>query len=465
MSARLPGLTTSDNSPTSQRNTGPENQPESDVASVDYLYSLSGADVHGTNAQYITGDEGTSVPMVPTTQHESSYNIEDLAICEQLLGPSILVEPPLDISSPDALTLRYNRDTCGILSLKDGPSENPWRTLIGPLSSSSLAVRCALLSMAASHGSYDNPSLRLSSINGRSQSIKALLTEIDNFRLVPALATSLVLAFAEGWEEPINSTHHLSGARGLVRDFMQDRSAVARLQDQTTDSKVLRYLCNTFVYIDVISRLTSLEESSTSHEAIVTAKNFPTRGLMEVDPLLGCASSLFPMIARVANIVQKIRKGSSISLSLISEAGQLQEQLQQWALPNPGVFQTFEDSTSQVRHAVITADALRYAALLYLHQAVPEILSEPDAVKSLARKVLVRLARVPSTSRALNTHIFPLLIASCEVTDREDRDWVKDRWLSMAARLKVRNVECCKASPGMQASRWTNCFATANRRG
>ena len=42
-----------------------------------------------------------------------------------------------------------------------------------------------------------------------------------------------------------------------------------------------------------------------------------------------------------------------------------------------------------------------------------------------------------------NLHIFPLLAASCELTDEEDREWAKQRWEAMILRLRVGNADTC----------------------
>jgi hypothetical protein len=61
----------------------------------------------------------------------------------------------------------------------------------------------------------------------------------------------------------------------------------------------------------------------------------------------------------------------------------------------------------------------------------------------LAQKILLFLARVPLSSRATIVQIFPLLAASCEVVDEEDRTMVRKRWNAMIQRLQIRNVHKC----------------------
>jgi hypothetical protein len=342
------------------------------------------------------------------------------------------------------LMLRFDQSTCGILSVKDGPTENPWRTLIWPLARDSPALYHAISSMTAFHGALEFKDLHVPGMAHMTKSIKKLASEIGNMRLDSALATSLALAFGEGWDRHVSTgIQHLHGARIMVRNALVKHQQDMQLgQLMAQDAMRLKFLCNTYVYMDVIARLTSLEESGELNcEEIINTVNQPTGDLFEVDPLMGCAVTLFPIIGRTASLIQTVRKIPSNTLAIVSQAMELKELLQQWQPPSAMMFERPEDVTSEVHHSIQTAEAYRYAMLLYLHQAVPEIPSEPCEV--LAKKTLMSLASVPLSSRAIIVQIFPLLAAGCEVSVDEDRRWVAQRWDAMLLRLKIGNVSSC----------------------
>jgi hypothetical protein len=69
---------------------------------------------------------------------------------------------------------------------------------------------------------------------------------------------------------------------------------------------------------------------------------------------------------------------------------------------------------------------------------VPEI-SSPQSTE-LADKVLMLLASIPTTSKTLILHIFPMLISSCEIEDPSDRTWILERWKVMNEKLWLSNV-------------------------
>ena len=354
-------------------------------------------------------------------------------------------QPEVQAGSPEMLMLRFDKQTCGILSVKDGPTENPWRTLIWPLARDSPALYHAIASMTAFHTSKEKPALRVDGMEHMRRSIRALATGIEKMRPDTALATTLALAFSESWDQHISTgIEHLRGARVLVNRALVSHKKRNFMGD---DLARLKFLCNTMVYMDVIARLTSIEDDETEnfdHDSVVFPYNSPSpfqQNVNEIDPLMGCASSLFPLIGRAANLCRKVRRLETNSIAIISQAMELKEAIEQWSAPPGTEFERPEDPTAEIHHALQTAEAYRYATLLHLHQAVPEIPSLTSA--QLAKKVLVYLATVPLSSRLVIVQIYPLLAAGCEAWDSEDRQWVEERWQSMASRMWIGNIDRC----------------------
>lgn len=358
-------------------------------------------------------------------------------------------QPDVPAGSPEMLMLRFDKQTCGILSVKDGPTENPWRTLVWPLARDSPALYHAIASMTAFHTSKEKPALRVDGMEHMRRSIRSLATGIEKMRTDTALATTLVLAFAESWDQHISTgIEHLRGAKILVNQALIKHNKRGLVGD---DLARLKFLCNTWVYMDVIARLTSIDDDdSTDFENLLSPLNslsaysFSSSStnmtrMSEIDPLMGSAATLFPLIGRAANLCRKVQKSKSNSIAIISQAMDLKQAIEQWQ-PSTS-FSTPEDPTSEIQHALQTAEAYRYATLLHLHQAVPEIPSLTCA--ELAKKVLVFLATVPLSSRLVIVQIYPLLAAGCEAEDEEDRTWVEERWASMGRRMWIGNIDRC----------------------
>ncbi|KAL4805874.1 fungal-specific transcription factor domain-containing protein [Aspergillus unguis] len=365
-----------------------------------------------------------SPPYVPKTTDPS------------IMPPRMIGEPTFSLAHPEMLVLHFDRSTCGILSVKDGAHENPWRTLVWPLAKDTPALYHAVFALAAFHASKSNPSLRVLGMDHMRQSITRMVQEIQSMRADAALATSLALAFADTWDQHTRSCiQHLRGAKALV-------TQVVRLGMhgglQGNDLRRVRFLYNTWLYMDVIARLTSCEDYE-DEEIDIPSLPFPENTVHEIDPLMGCAATLFPLIYRVARLIQRVRKTESNSISLISEAIELKQLVEQWEPPD--WFEPPEDPTSEVQHSIQIAHAYRWATLLYLHQAVPEMPS--GATTDLAKRVLVLLATVPPSSRTTIIQMFPLLAAGCEAEQGEDRNWVLNRWSAIQSRLMLGSIDRC----------------------
>ena len=347
-------------------------------------------------------------------------------------------EPKFGAQSPEMLLMNFDQKTCGILSVRNGPNENPWRTIIWPMAKSSPALFHAITSMSAFHRSQSQPELKPWGLVHMNQSIANLRTEVASESIEVALATALTLAFAESWDSHIKSgVTHLRPGRFLVHQSLH------MLQHQAVDPSSLariRFLCNTWLYMDVIARLTSVNfDDGTEIDPRLWSQINGVGTDDEIDPLMGCATTLFPIIGRVANLVRRVRQSRSNSISIVSSANELKEELENW-MP-PAYLNQPEDPNCNVTHSIQTAEAYRGATLLYLHQAVPEIPSRSSS--ELAQKVLLCLALVPIESRTIIVHIYPLLAAGCEVSSEEDRDWVRKRWQSMSQKMQIGNVDKC----------------------
>lgn len=349
----------------------------------------------------------------------------------QLPGPLGLAP-----ESQEMLALRFDKLTCGILSVKDGMTENPWRTLVWPLAKSTPALYHALFALSALHAAKENPSLRVQGVKHIRQSITCLRQQIQNMRADTALATSLALAFADTWDQNTRTCiQHLRGAKTLMLQVLNTGLSGGLNAEELSR---IRFLYNTWTYMDVIAHLTSLDESGTQ-DLNPSIFQLPGDGIHEIDPLMGCATTLFPLIGRVARLVQRVRKMPRNSLLIVSQAMELKTLVEQWEPPR--WFEPPEDPISEVQHSIQVAHAYRWATLLYLHQAVPEVPSEP--AEELAKRVLILLATVPPTSRTTIIQMFPLLAAGAEVDGEDDRRWVLGRWNTVQSRLMLGGVDRC----------------------
>ena len=378
------------------------------------------------------------IPMSSPTQSDSSSSSRGSLRCEPKLHPY----------SQEMLLKRFDTETCGILSIKNGRDENPWRMMLWPLAMTEPALHDAISAMTAFHASKDDRCLRRIGVQHMTQSVQQLSLGLNTMRIEAALSTTLVLAFCESWDLLISTgIKHLRGAREQILRLMENCSPDVMSQQSL---ECIGFLVRTWVYMDVIARLSSLEgDDSEAFDILGTPICQISMQDHGIDPLMGCASTMFPTIGRVGNLIRKVRllpknsKNMKNSYKVIEEATILKAQLEKWKAPR--VFEEPQDKSTDVEQALWTAEAYRSATLLYLYQAVPEISldSVTDRIAGLARKVLTNLANVPVTSGAVIIHIFPLLAAGCEATDPEHRAFIEERWKTMMRRMKIGNIDKC----------------------
>ena len=337
----------------------------------------------------------------------------------------------------DMLIARFASETCGILSIKDGQHENPWRTMLLPMSFGVPALHHAILALSAFHASRDDARFRIPGLKHMQKSIQYLGQQLGVMRRDTALATTLVLAFSESWhEETSTGMRHLKAARTLVTQAIANNNDNADFEELER----LKFLRNTWIYMDVIARITAADcDDSNNLDSLFAPVYGPESQDEDLDPLMGCASRLFPLIGDVANLVREIRKLNSSSPRIVSRAADLKAQILKWRPPLH--LRVPEDESIEVSHALNTAEAYRWSAILFLHQAVPMIATEPSP--DLAERILYHLVAVPLSSRVIIIQIFPLLVAGCELITDENRLLVKDRWASMTSRMAIGNLDRC----------------------
>lgn len=183
----------------------------------------------------------------------------------------------------------------------------------------------------------------------------------------------------------------------------------------------------------------------------------------QIDPLLGCAQSLFVILGKVASLVSRIKlqrkdidtttptkKWKTNTLTDISLATQLKQDLTAWkprissTMMNQNHSGAFYDDANRpsnwsISECIAMAEAYRYAALLYLHQAVPEIPSVSS--HQLAEKIFILLASIPAKSQLHCVEIFPLLVGSCEAESLDEKQWCAGRWKLLKEVLWIGNLD------------------------
>lgn len=460
----------------------------------------------------------------------------------------------MNTSEQEQILFLFSKYTCGIMSIKSGLSENPWRSIYLPLAKRYSFFFNSIASMTLFHLAGNNhlqeqgKALRASGFVYMKRCIVELaagLSRMENNssceNQLPAdiaLATCLNLAVSETWDTHTSSgIAHLKGAKSMIQrilDIIKKFSMAGRsgANGEITEEQIktklvlvrkdewqkmkevhlaangneaalyipkkILLLFNEWIYFEVLSQMTSynaqddkgidlvatITKITNTHQKQKDENRFSTGSADEspaesvnlmkssshsndgqfaffdsldtilqnndcIDPLLGCAQSLFLVMGKVSRLISRVRKAQETgkqarnSLKNISLASELKKQLVDWKPVVPGNLKILEeqagDSSWDIYSCVSTAEAYRYATLLYLHEAVPEVPLMTSY--QLAEKVFVSLASIPSNSNLYIIHIFPLLISSCEAVSKEEREWCEARWGLLVQRLWIGNID------------------------
>jgi hypothetical protein len=356
----------------------------------------------------------------------------------------IYPQPPFQRGSLETVGRLFARQTSTILCVKNETNDNPWLTLVLPLAVNYPALFHAIAAMTFLHMGKISPQCRSEGVWHAQQSKQSLVTtkHTGTTSLEVALAATLALGFAETWDYDRSSTgiDHIKEAKALVEKALLQHQKTRRPSGDLTR---LKFLANTWIYMDVIARFTSDNpNTSVDIDLMRACSRLGARPPeSEIDALMGCAATLFPTIGRVADLVTRIRKSTKRnSPTVISQALELKTLIENWVPPVD--LAAIGYGPSDLSDAVQLAEAYRWATLLLLRQAIPELPSFLS-IEELSQKVLVFLATIPVTSRTKTVQIFPLMAAGPEALDEEDREWVRDRWRIMAKLMITGIVDRC----------------------
>jgi hypothetical protein len=210
----------------------------------------------------------------------------------------------------------------------------------------------------------------------------------------------------------------------------------------------MRFLYNTWVYLDVLSSLSSGEDpySLKLHANSLSPPSTPSSAggefslKNEIDSLLGCAVDLFPLIARMSKVSNRLMEKviTHEEVGYIQEAIDVRDELLAWRPPEIDLLKEPSDENCALEDIIRTAEVYRLTALLHLYRTFPPL---GRNLETLADQILNTLLVIPKESHSLCIHIWPLMAAGCEHTDPLNRKRVCQRFEDIREKLKIANVD------------------------
>ncbi|KAF5683477.1 c6 zinc finger domain-containing protein [Fusarium circinatum] len=354
--------------------------------------------------------------------------------------------PQLDSDSPENISVLFDRRICEVLCIKDSSSGNPWRKIVWPMAKEHTALYHALAAMTCFQGFNDLPQHRAIGLRHLNYAVQQLaVMETSDCKPEATISTALAVSLAQAWCHPRSSTttSYIRKGAELLRKALIEHQSSQRPRDELSG---LGFLSNIWIYMDTITRITCHDGYVMDLPLMSDCSLFSSKSLgSTIDPLMGCARPLFPLLGSVADLVNRVRRRQEKlnSPAIVSEAVRLRTSIERW---EPSTEFDEEPQETQLSSSTIdliqTANAYKWATLLFLHQAVPELPTQVS-LQDMARKVLTLIATVPVDSHAAIFPVMPLMIAGCEATEMEDRTWVSDRWRVLGSRLTSGLVNRC----------------------
>lgn len=344
----------------------------------------------------------------------------------------------------ERMAFLFHQQTCHALSIQEESSENQWKTLIWPLAKEHPALWHALAALTCLCMSKHQPQRHIDSTRHVRRSSQLLLENLseNTIPLDAALAATLALGFAATWdyEHAAIGISHIRDAGILLSQILADQSSML---SNSEDEARIEFLYNTWTYMDVLARFTC-SDTFPSYSLDTPIPNWSEFGwsTSNLDHLMGYSTTFFPIMRRVADLINKVRARSTPrnSPAIISQALQLRRIIEDWTPPVD--LETIDNPTPTMTDAIQTAEAYRWATLCLLYQAIPE-LPNLTSYGELAQKILIYLATIPPNSTTIIAHILPLMVAGTDAVEEEDREFVRERWRAMAARMVTGIVDRC----------------------
>ena len=345
--------------------------------------------------------------------------------------------------NPEVLLSRFREHFCPRLSIAAGQN-NMWQTRVLPMANSTPSLWNAISAMAALHIPTDGR-LRIHGAELMGRSIGALNQELEGQPLgVGTVATILILAFWARCDHGLHNVNvHINGAMEALRIIWTRPLEKASRAALDNELLLLAFLSDSCIHMHTLSSLVNSAIADCGYRVLpmVTFCKASQPHFLEVawppDLWTFCTNGLCLFMRQAADLCYEVRMATRNADTLSNDASSLMFKLEEWKPQHPsrcGV-QVFDTNTKYLTH---TAEACRYTTMLYLQQAVPLGMS----TKKLAHDVFCHLSCVPPSSVTLS-QIYPLFVVGCEASSNGERQWVKERWEVMIARMRVQNVSRC----------------------
>ncbi|KAI1769924.1 hypothetical protein F4818DRAFT_308709 [Hypoxylon cercidicola] len=436
---------------------------------------LSPIDANSTIFDYgIDDDEGHSSYLA---RRNSSISVISQA---RSLQPDLAMIAPCPVGSPtlefvlpsfSEFSDRPNRRAlvdhfCNVLShliVFREESGNPFQQLVLPLAHRSLPIMNAIYALASAHMEYRGVETAEKSLHFHNRAIQGLARLIEqegNVDKVELLAAIMLLVYYEVLVQRGRSSivdGHLKGALTIMSSS-QEESSPASL-----------FLERAFRFYDVITALSLGSAPLSTAPAAGCLIPFPpldapvTSPMSNVDTLLGMATTLWPIMHRLSNLLSlkadmdkatqdnQASKSAVLRMEFETTSQSIETALTQWepCLPPHVVAEhgVLKCSTGvdipellQLQSILHNALAYRHSAFVYLYRTIYGYPARREVVQKHAHSALVHCVETVTHRGPMGALLWPLFVAACEAVSAEDRALAQRAFVGIDQRQGMTNI-------------------------
>ncbi|KAI3323959.1 hypothetical protein HD806DRAFT_78838 [Xylariaceae sp. AK1471] len=392
-----------------------------------------------------------------------------------MIAPCPVGSPTLEFYVPSfsEFSSRPNRRAlvdhfCNVLShliVFREESGNPFQQLVLPLSHNSSPVMNAIYALASAHLEYRGVQNTEKSLYFHNQAIQGLARVIENQKKVnknELLAAIMLLVYYEVLVQ--------RGRTSIIDGHLKGAFAIMCLNQDL--SPVGIFLERAFGFYDVITALSlgtpplSTAPSAGSLLPVPPLDAPPASPLTNVDTLLGMATTLWPIMHRLSNLLftkkeledaQRMKQVSKIAVlrtEFEATSKAIEAALTQWkpCLP-PNI--TIRDDVlmldgvegeeipemARLQSILHNALAYQHSAFVYLYRTIYGYSPKHKLVQEHSHASLRHCVETTAARGPMGALLWPLFAAACEAIDAEDRALAKKAFSEIGQRQGMTNIE------------------------
>ncbi|UNI24711.1 hypothetical protein JDV02_010438 [Purpureocillium takamizusanense] len=429
-------------------------------------------------------DDGDVSPTIANDFAGFSPDASSPAAASPTSSRSLTLVPPsprLEFTAPafyefshDAGRRNLIAHFCNTLShlivLREDEGNNPFQQLVLPLSHGSQAVTGAIYALASAHLEVRgvDPGGAHASVRYHSQAIQGLARLIeqgDGVDRNELLAAIMLLIYYEVLVQRGRSNlvdGHLKGAMAIMGNG----------SPQNNPTGV--FLERAFRFYDVIAALsfgTAPLSNCPSSGGFTPFAPLDSRGTTvaydSVDALLGMATSLWPVIHRLSNLLaMKNELTAAVTAGELSKAAVLRAEfdstcaaiefaLQEWEPILPQVLQqqqqqqrcpdeedkAMDEERCRLQSILNSALAYRHSAFVYLYRSIYDCPREHPVVQLHTHVSLTHCEATVAHGGPMGSLLWPLFVSACEAMEPADRALARRSFAGISRRQGMKNIE------------------------